>query len=67
MKICTLLKFDESGDRIAEMSISVVEDDHVFGWVDGELHMEGSISVVDHREQLEPGDKLWSVNEKHET
>lgn len=47
MKLCTLLKFDETGENVTDASFSFVEDGHTFGWVDGELHIEATYQVIE--------------------
>lgn len=47
MKLCTTFeKKNDQGD-LNVLGWSLVEDNHQFGWVDGVLHVEGSIRVVD--------------------
>ncbi len=54
MKLCTVLKVREggiTGNVIHEaelLEISLVEDDHEFGWRGDELHYEGRASPVSH-------------------
>lgn len=51
MKLCTLIKFDpDNEDAPPVVSFSTVEDEHQFGWIDGSLHIEGAVEVVEKEE-----------------
>jgi hypothetical protein len=43
-KLCTIMTFDDPSHPIVT-EISVVPDDHEFGWHDGKLHYEGQITI----------------------
>lgn len=44
-KPCTVLAYQ--GDELKAVEFSLVDDNHQFGWRNGELHVEGNVEVVD--------------------
>lgn len=44
MKLCTVIEMND--DDVSVIEVSVVPDDHAFGWHDDRLHIEGQILDV---------------------